>query len=162
VPYSEVDDLLLGDLPLGSKVDPRKYIQDAADEIDSVLGFNYVTPIDISDGAPTARYVKLLLKRINNHLASGRLILAVDVGGEDSVLHAYGVSLIQEATAALTQIINGMLLEGAEQVVRSEASSTGPTLHNEDDLSSMQSFYDYVMKPQVGGWAPVWEPGEVA
>lgn len=160
MPYSTVDDLLLGDMPLGSKVDPIRFVQDAADEIDSVLGFRYVTPIDISDESTTARHVKLLLKRINNHLASGRLILAVDVGGEDSVLHAYGVSLIQEAIAWLTQIVNGMTLEGVEENPGEDASS-GPTVKNEDEFSSVATFYDYVMTPWPGGLSPWWQPGQV-
>lgn len=160
MPYSTVDDLLLGDMPLGSKVDPIRFVQDAADEIDSVLGFRYVTPIDIADTASTARHVKLLLKRINNHLASGRLILAVDVGGEDSVLHAYGVSLIQEAIAWLTQIVNSMTLEGAEEKPGEDAS-TGPSIMNEDEFSAVATFYDFVMKPGLAGISPWWEPGQV-
>jgi phage gp36-like protein len=162
VPYSTIDDLLLGDLPLGSKIDPIRFVQDAADEIDSVLGFRYVTPIDVSDSADTKRYVKLLLKRINNHLASGRLILAADIGGEDSVLHAYGVSLIQEATAALCQIVNGTVsLEGAAENEVGGAS-TGPTIINEDERSGVAAFYGFVSRPWWWGrrLEPHWRPGD--
>jgi hypothetical protein len=39
--YSAVTDLLTGDLPLPSYVSPVKFVDDAADEIDSKIGFLY-------------------------------------------------------------------------------------------------------------------------
>ncbi|HWI68184.1 MAG TPA: hypothetical protein VNS88_07365, partial [Nitrospiraceae bacterium] len=71
--YSEVTDLLTGNVPTPAYLSPQKYVDDAADEIDSKIGFVYETPIDVtySSSNPVTRPVRLLLKRINNFLASG-------------------------------------------------------------------------------------------
>lgn len=155
--YSTVDDLLLGDIPLGSRVDANKFVQDAADEMDSALGFIYVTPIDTSaTGVP--RHVGLLLKRINNHLASGRLILAVSAGGEDTMVQAYGLSLIKAALDLLVRITSGTVLEGVPLHNPADAN-TGATVKNVDANSGVEMFYDYFMTPGVWQPDPVWVPG---
>jgi hypothetical protein len=147
--YSEVGDLLNGNIPLPDYVDKQKFVQDAADEIDSKIGFIYVTPIDISDSSDVPRPARLLLKRINNFLATGRLLMAVDAGGEDDRLHAYGWSLVQEATVALSQIASGEIyLKGADPVnVGEDAIITSIIVNNLDVESNVEAFYDRVMNP---------------
>ena len=60
--YSAVTDLLVGDITLGSTVNAEKYVQDAADEMDSKLGFIYETPIDLN--AASLQEMKNLLSRM--------------------------------------------------------------------------------------------------
>lgn len=147
--YCEVGDLLLGGIPLPSYIDPAKQIADAADEIDSKIGYVYVTPIDVSVGSNLARPARLLLKRINSSLATGRLILAVASPEENRNLHAYGWSLVKEATAALDLIASGeAVLEGAiPDPNASEAAVTAPLISNLDAESSVEAFYNRIANP---------------
>src|SRR3982751_5310702 len=116
VAYSASSDLLLGEIPIPSYIDKDKVVQDASDEIDSKIGHIFATPLNLTgtgEGA-LSRPAALLIKRINNSLASGRLLLAIASPQEDSNLHAYGWSLIKEANEALYAICEGDIqLEGA-------------------------------------------------
>lgn len=151
MPYSEKDDLLVGDMPLPAGFRPQKYVDDAADEIDSIIGFQYVTPVDVSETSLVVRPVRLLIKRIANLLATGRLIMATTVGRERQELHQYGYTLVREATAVLTQIANGeILLKGAALVDPLEDTDkqfTGPQIANVDAESNVEAFYDRVASP---------------
>lgn len=107
--YCTEGDLLLGDMSIGT-VDTDKWIDAASDEMDSKLGFLYALPLAPCPDAEEDELLPvevLLLKDINAKLASGRLILAQYVGGEDSSQHAYGVALVREALEALMCIANG-------------------------------------------------------
>lgn len=147
--YCSVGDLLLGQIPVPVGIDKQKVVDDAADEIDSKIGFIYQTPIDIlNDPDKPSRPVKLLLKRINVFLASGRLILAADSNGEDQQLHAYGLSLVQEATNALDAIASGeMVLSGVELAAGYATTASTPLINNLDTESSVEAFYDRVANP---------------
>ena len=148
--YSEVTDLLTGNVPTPAYLSPQKYVDDAADEIDSKIGFVYETPIDVTDSSsnPVTRPVRLLLKRINNFLASGRLLLAVDAGAETDRVHSYGLYLIQEAQTGLDLISSGKIqLDGAEVLPMGEVSVTAPLLYNEDSESNVEAFYDRIANP---------------
>lgn len=144
--YSEVEDLLLGELQKPDNEDCQKYVQDAADEIDSKLGFIYVTPVVVDPVTYRATY--LLLKRINNWLASGRLVLANAASREEQYLNAYGKSLVVEASAALDALTAGtMPLPGATPIDSSASQATGPVINNLDSQSNVESFYAFVTQP---------------
>lgn len=147
--YSEVTDLLTGNIPTPGYLTPQKYVDDAADEIDSKIGFVYETPINVADDPdnPVVRPVRLLLKRINNFLASGRLLLAVTASDEDTSLHAYAKSLVDNAELALEAIFDGtILLEGATELnPQTEDSHRGPMIANKDEFSAVDDFYDQLM-----------------
>lgn len=147
--YCEVTDLMLGDIPLPSYIDPQKKVDDACDEIDSYLGYIYETPIDVSSTGPLARPARLLLKRINASLASGRLILAVASPEENRNLHAYGWSLVTESLASLRELATGNpALEGATPAENAApAASTAPLIDNLDPESSVEAFYDRIANP---------------
>lgn len=146
--YSEVTDLLLGDIPLPGYLDPASFVSDATDEIDSRLGFIYKTPIDISDTSTVIRPARLLLKRVCNFLASGRLLLAVSTPLEDSQANAYGLYLIQEATTAISKIEDGSIeLTGAELLNGNKTTSRGPMQYNEDEVSPVDTFYGGLTSP---------------
>lgn len=148
--YCEASDLLTGNIPAPSGMDLDKVVQDAADEIDSQIGFVYETPVDLTQTtpAPLPRPVKLLMKRINVFLATGRLILAVDANGEDEQLHAYGLSLVREAQASLAAIAKGTItLEGVPVLAGGVPEVTGPMLYNKDIESNVEAFYDRICNP---------------
>jgi hypothetical protein len=126
--------------------DGAKYVDGAAEEIDAALGGIYVTPISIDiEANPEQRPAFLLLKKINWLLASGRLVLDLAAPGENADLHAYGRRMLDEGLALLGQVAaREIVLTGAELIPPppgEEDSPTGPTIHNEDDVSLVESFY---------------------
>lgn len=147
--YSAVGDLLTGNVPTPAALSPSKYVDDAADEIDSKIGFLYQTPIDVSEVSAVPRPARLLLKRINNFLASGRLLMAAASAQEDSQVHAYGWSLVKEGTAALDQIASGaILIEGAVKLdTGDDAAVTGIIVDNIDSESNVEAYYDRIANP---------------
>ena len=149
--YSTADDLLLGDIPLPGYLSPERYVTDAAKEIDSKIGFLYVTPVDLSAQADpqVSRPVRLLLQRINNFLASGRLLLAINSGNEDSQAHAYGLYLVNDATLALAQIASGEIPLDIPKVPGAGGADkvTAPLLSNLDPESNVEAFYDRIVNP---------------
>jgi hypothetical protein len=148
VAYCEDTDLLLGNIPLPAYLSATKYITDAADEIDSKIGFVYTTPVVLSESDLELRPTRLLLKRINAHLATGRLIMAMDAGGEKDRLHAYGYSLVQEAVSALQGIVDGqIILEGAIPIASDAPRVTAVIIKNVDPESQVEAFYDRVANP---------------
>jgi phage gp36-like protein len=144
--YSQVTDLLIGNIPLPQALTPQKYVDDAADEIDSVIGFRYQTPIDMSDLGNVVKPARLLLKRVSNWLATGRIILAVDAAGEDVQLHAYGLKLVSDANDVLRAIADGVVfLDGAVTMTDPDEASMGlrraPQIANLDEESIVEAFY---------------------
>lgn len=107
--YSTVDDLLLGDLP----VDPalkEQAVSQAADDIDAKLGVLYALPLAAVGGGVIPAYQLKLLKGINNKLASGRLLMTLNVSAEAvGGLHSYGKLLLDEANQELLLIANGVV-----------------------------------------------------
>lgn len=156
--YSKADDLLIGDLILPKNVNRDKVVQDAADEIDAKLGWIYKTPLapcEVPAGFPEQepefkhlpRHEQLLLKSINNRLASGRLILSLDTAGQQTTLHAYGYRLQKDALDELHLIANGSVemtacraegVEGGEDRV--------PSIIHHDEESLLLGFEETVMR----------------
>lgn len=146
--YSTVGDILLGDLPIPGYVDKQKYVDDAAEEMDSYIGYTYVTPIDMDTAGPVIRPARLLLHRIATHLSTGRLILALAVASEDKSLHAYGKSLVDESLAAVQKIVDREIpITGAISVSGSVVSPSGPMITNVDSFSLVEDFYQWLSNP---------------
>jgi len=142
--YSEKEDLLIGDIRLSPQYgDGTKFVELAADDMDAQLGHVYLTPIVIPEDIPENRPSILLLKRINNCLASGRLIMDMALGGEDTVLNAYGLKLYNEGIALLTELCGAdYTLVGAGKIPSEDArENTGPQIVNEDATSLVEGFY---------------------
>lgn len=157
--YCTETDLLIGDLPTSAALSPAKYVSDAADEIDSKIGFVYTTPIIVDPNDPNvvSRPVRLLLKRINAHLASGRMILAATIPAEDERLNAYGATLVAESELAIAQIADGTIpLEGVPtEPTTAPKKTTSPLLANVDAESNVEAFYDRIGNPNYSfGYAP--------
>lgn len=159
--YCVSGDLLLGEIPLPGYMSADKMITDAADEIDSYLGYVYTTPFNVTATGPLARPARLLLKRINAHLATGRIILAVASPEENRNLHAYGWQLVSESIAALQAIAKGeIVLEGATPNADAPAGepATAPLINNLDSESNVEAFYNRLSNPNyqypiVDSWA---------
>lgn len=148
VAYCETVDLLIGDIPVSGALDPAKYVQDAADEMDSKIGFVYETPIDVDPSSSTPRPVILLLKRINAHLASGRLILAATIPAEGDRLNAYGRTLVRESEEAIEAIASGeIILDGVPRGTMTLPYKAVPLIANGDAESIVDAFYDRVVNP---------------
>lgn len=147
--YCSQDDISLGNIPLPSYIDPALVVADAADEIDSQIGFLYETPINVTLSGTVPKPVKLLLKRINISLATGRLILTLDATGENKNLNAYGQSLITQALEALASIAKGdPILPGVPSAnPDDEVTSNLPQLANKDNESYVEAFYERIANP---------------
>lgn len=148
MPYCTKDDLLTGDIPLAGKYgDGTSFVQLAADEIDAQIGHIYITPVVFDESTPEkaarVRPAKLLLKRINTLLASGRIILDMAAGAEDENLHAYGASMRAEALELLGMISSRKidLTDAPELVEESDRANTGPSIVQADPYSLVEGFY---------------------
>jgi hypothetical protein len=147
VAYCEKTDLLTGDIPLAGRYgDGQRFVDLAADEIDAQIGHIYVTPIVFDESTPEKaarlRPAKLLLKKINTLLASGRIILDMAAGGEDDRLHAYGKSMHDEAVLLLNSITSGQIaLTDAPVLAEDVDADNGPTIAQDDPYSLVEGFY---------------------
>lgn len=160
--YCATADLVLGDIPLPGYINTSERVNDAADEIDSRIGYIYQTPINIEQGSPVERPARLLLKRINSHLASGRILLAIAAPSEQTSLHAYGWSLVKESLDALEQIKDGdIVLEGAPTAENAvQPAATVPLISNLDPESSVEAFYNRIANPDYSyGYSRINRPG---
>jgi hypothetical protein len=157
--YSAVGDLLLGDLVTHSALDKAQFVKDAFDEMNSMLGTVFEIPIDVTASSPIPEHARLLLKRINNHLATGRLILAVAIGGEDGSLHAYGLYLVREAYARIREILENPQAYLPDAVLRDDILlDTGPTIAHQDAESAVSAFYGTFMGRSFPAINPPWIP----
>lgn len=142
--YSTPDDLLIAQLRVDDP-DKIKYVNEAADDIESRIGHIYETPLTFDTSVPQERAASLVLKRLNNNLASGRIILAYTMPSEDKQLNAYGQYLVQDAEETLELIASRqVVLYGPIQIVLPNTEVvTGAALgiSNVDSSSRVDDFY---------------------
>lgn len=141
--YCEADTLLLGAIPARTELDMQQFVNDAADEIDSIIGYTYETPVTTrEDGLPLGERspVLLTLARINRYLASGRYILAVAATSEETELNAYGQRLVNEALATLKAILGSANFD-ARKLPDTDAINKGPRITNAEVASNVDAFY---------------------
>ena len=135
-------DLLIGNIPTPAYISVESSIQAAADEINSVIGTRYIVPIELAN-VPTSVPARLLLKRANAHLASGRIIMSADAGGQNNSLHRYGLYLISTATKIIEAIASGATpLQGAPLLPGVDEGVHRMVLENLDPVSRVEAFYD--------------------
>lgn len=143
--YSDEGDLLIGDTRIDGIVDKQKMIASAADEIDGMIGHIYKTPIVVSDPDGIGRPTKLLLKTINNHLATGRIILTITEPDEKNNLNALGKYYVNLALSALQQVVDRQIvLPNVELITSPDGNSAniGPRIVNGDPGSLVDLFYE--------------------
>lgn len=153
----------MGDIQAGSNTNLDAFIQGASDEMDSKLGFLYEVPFIQANFAP---WVWTLIKQTANKIATGRLLLALNSGGEQSAENAYGASLLKEGLSTLQEMVTGgMTLPGATPVASpTTVDGNGPTILVADQFSAVETFYDNIMHPPIippfqSPWEPFWRPG---
>lgn len=153
--YCDVSDLLIGDLRLPAAVSVLKYIESAAEEMDSRIGNVYRVPVTIDPDKRQA-YVATItfLRSINARLASGRIIMAVASFMELNSVHAYAKNLVDGAMKDLEQIESRQrILQGAEPnnnpTEEVGGQFTGTAIFNLDPVSAVDSFYGFV-DPRMG------------
>jgi hypothetical protein len=149
--YCAETDLRVGDTRLPDYMGTKEQrIQSGAQEIDAALGHIYVTPLDFTDPdtrqvEPESRPARLMVRKINWLITSGRMLLDMDASGEEDRQHAYGLAMLKEGLGLLQQIVTGeMILAGALVFGSEEAAAedfTGPKLFNEDPESLVEGFY---------------------
>lgn len=147
--YCKADDLLLGNIPRPpsqSQNDAQKYVDQAAEEIDAALGFKYQTPLVFDENNATQRPSRLLIKKINVHIATGRLLMAADAAGSDDQVHQYAKYILETGTQALQMIVNGDVeLVGPQPINATGSSASGPRVFSGDTESNVEAFYDRVV-----------------
>lgn len=148
-------------MTLAAGLDQQRFVNDAADEIDSTIGGMYVLPINKS--LLTVRST-LILKRINNWLATGQIVCTLAIGGEDKAMNAYGMSMLKDARSLLLQVASGAILLEDAVLVEGEEGSRGPRTVNHDAVSALDVYEDRTMRwhpvPPPPSWGkPIWQPG---
>lgn len=142
--YSDTVDLLHGDIPLPQRHgDGAGMVTAAAEDIDSQIGHIYVTPIQVNPD-PKNRPTRLLLKKINNYIASGRLLLDMAAAGEDNDLHAYGRSLLTQGLELLAKIAEQEITLTGCETIAGDVQQKPPSklfIINQDPESLVEGFY---------------------
>jgi hypothetical protein len=141
--YSEVGDMLLGQMTLASGIDGNKFVDAAADEIHMKLGFTYKVPIQAPEGQELPVPVSLLLKRISVNISTGLAIRAsIGPSTQGDNINAYAATLLTEGRRALDAIASdAMPLEGAVRLAGEEEHTRGPRYSNVDSYSQVEAFY---------------------
>ena len=145
--YCEPSDLMLGqlseDIPrwIGTTSDDYyKHIENAAEEIDLVIGRRYTLPLTLLEGSAD----QLLLKKLNRFIASGRILMAASAGNETDNVHQYAEYLLREAGAALEAIACGHIeLEGQQDAPGIGKTISGPAVFLSDEDSFVRDFYGF-------------------
>lgn len=164
-------DLLITNGMTVASGDMEKFIKVAQDEIDSKIGFTYLTPLDIgSTNTLMPANQKTLIKSIAVRLATGRLIMGTALGGQAETVNAYGLFLIKEAESDLMAIANGQIDLVAQRVdasgspigvipdpSRADPYARTPTAWNSDSTSPVTLFEKNFMTgtdPEILPWTP--------
>ncbi|URG17385.1 head-to-tail connector protein [Rhodococcus phage Mbo2] len=131
----------LGDLeiPRGQTMD--EWVIKAADEMDGILGQTYRLPLDTNMDIPDHKADALLLKKINEFLAAGRLLLAAAGTGQDNSLNAYGSDLVNSAIKELARISSGRTVLESGELLDLEKPTVGVMGLNRDASSYVDQFY---------------------
>lgn len=143
--YSTTDDLLLDDTNFEGVVDLQKYVSNAADEIDSFIGGIYLIPVASEDSQ-----TELLLSKINNFLATGRILMTTAKPGEEDNLNALGKYYVDQAQLVLKGILGGDIILIAPPPLNSGTENllNYPTIVNVDPGSRVDDFYIHFKKPR--------------
>jgi hypothetical protein len=155
--YCKENELLTGDMA-GVEGLRQRFVDLAADEMNSFIGFAYLLPLPV-DSLP--EYQRLILKNINIKLATGRLIMAQAVGSEDTSTHAYGQSLVDEAMRDLWAIRNGQTNLDAP-TAEANGTNAAPVIIEGDRVSAVDAYYAWAGATGVSalfGTVPIWSPG---
>lgn len=154
VTYSTPDDLLIAQLRV-DEADKVKYVAEAADDIESRIGHIYETPLTFDTTVPQERAASLVLKRLNNNLASGRIILAYTMPAEDKQLNAYGHYLVKDAEDTLDLIASRqVILYGPTPVTLPNTEIVNGAALGISNVDSSSAVDDFYRAPAATLWFP--------
>lgn len=142
-------DLITGDMPV-SEPRAQAAIDMAYDEIAVALAPVYSWPL-----SPLGDHALTILKRINQLIATGRLVMAQAVPSEDNSTQAYGTYMLREGQELLRQVaMQEVLLPGVTPSVATAGAGNGPAIINLDGASAMEHFYEWAnpLIPVAGQW----------
>jgi hypothetical protein len=142
-PYITEDDVDFGEMVLPSYVNITEKIQEAANDMDAVIGKRYRLPLVLSDQDPEHKSTVLLLKKLNRFLTIGRVVIDAAIGSEDNNLQAYGNYHLRAAESELKAIADGRTdIPGQKLIGKGETRVTGPMITNRDRVSFVDAFYN--------------------
>jgi hypothetical protein len=158
--YSAKEDLLVGTDINWNDADKQVFLVDAANEIDSRLGFMYGTPLRFTKLDESGVTVplpdnetspsKLLIQQVSNRLASGHLLMARAAASEDVVLNSYAVRLLRDAEMSICQILAGKPPLDAD-ISDPDDGSNGrvPIVTNADSESYVSAYMHFNQHPDA-------------
>lgn len=148
--YSTEADLLIGDQTTIAPAVKTQFVLAATDEIDTYVGQVYETPIDIVDPGSVDRSAALLIKKLAQHISTGRLLMSIDQAGEDNKPNAYAQYLLDDALATLRAIVDGdIVLPGAVPLqgpTDTSIRTNGALVGVLDPYSQVESFYGWAAR----------------
>jgi phage gp36-like protein len=150
IAYCSVSDLLVKDVLQGRPGLLQDWVNRAAEEMDSLLGFRYVVPLRHKPNLPGFHYhEQLIIKQINAKLASGRYLMAQHQNDERDRLHAYGRALVNEALKEIEAIASGKV-DLASAVLFADAFDDDtrrlPQANNYDEESLLHGWENTVLR----------------
>lgn len=150
-PYCTVADLHISDsVLLPSTFDKQHEIEQAASDMDALLGFIYQLPL-----SSLQAHEEKLLASINSKMASGRILLMLYGEGDGEALHSYGLRLLNEAETMLMKLANGEVDLSADRAAPSDLDAhRGPSIKNYDSSSAVESFEKLVLRSENTSWLP--------
>lgn len=166
--YCTSNDLFIDHQMYTDITEKDRYVQFAADSMDSKLGYIYVVPI-ATTGIPA--HQSTLLKTINAQLATGRLIMSRSSAHQESQVHAYALYLIRQAEMDLMAIANGNvdltaprvngegdILGTLDDPATADALARTPSGWNPDATSPVTAFEKNIMSGSTE--SAYWVPGD--
>ena len=157
-----VDDLLIGGLPISDKVNVQLYIDAAAEELAACLSPCYETPLPV---APTDEGDLAALRYMHQHLATGRLIMAIaGANGGNNEYNQWADYMIRMAREKIATFCGPTATTSFVGVnKRSTAPTTGaasvngslmPGVVHTDAESGVEAFNSLVAGRRCTPWRP--------
>jgi hypothetical protein len=146
--YCKTEDINLGTMEPPRGTDVQKVINEAANDIDAVVGRFYRLPLQLSESDPQHAPYKLLLRKLNIFLTTGDIIIKAAGARQDDSMNASGLWYMRQAQDVLKKIENGKIrFPDQVRMNADEDMFTGPYASSRDSSSRVEDFYN-------NGWVP--------
>jgi len=149
---ADANDLLLGDMTLGSALSREDYLRLATDEVDAKLALYWVLPLP----AVISTAAGLILSNVVAHVATARIILSQPMDSSDDGYNSYGASLLNRAFRDLELwLLSDPIISGAVRINASE--NNVPSIFKNETRSALDVYDQFV----AGSEPAAWYPGQV-
>lgn len=144
--YATTADIDLGALGTGIElprgINVQNEIDNAADDMNAVVGRFYQLPLNLSKTDPALAPYELMMRKTNAYLAQGNIIEKSAAGSEDSSIHARAKMFWNKAYKILDAIEKGRLQIPHQQYVQADIETfRGPFTFGPDGASRVEPFY---------------------